>query len=112
MDKYIILKKPLSSASSMKRNIVEAGRERPSLVIERLQRHEAAELSRDPGILAISRPMKIKLIRPLISAAEPEHAGDAWGVAAVNAHLSTYTGSGVRVAVLDTGTDQIGRAHV
>ncbi len=106
MDKYIILKKPLSSASSMKRNVAEAGNERPSLVIERLQRHEAAELSRDHGILAISRPMKIKLIRPLISAAEPEHAGDAWGVAAVNAHLSPYTGSGVRVAVLDTGIDR------
>ncbi|MBK5010734.1 S8 family serine peptidase [Pseudomonas sp. S60] len=106
MDKYIILKRPLSSASSMKRSVTETGSERPSLVTERLQHHEAAELGRDPEILAISRPMKTKLISPLNSAAEPEDAGDAWGVAAVNAHLSPYTGAGVRVAVLDTGIDR------
>lgn len=106
MEKYIILKRPLSLASSMKRSVAEAGSEKPSLVVERLQRHEAAELGRDPGVLAISRPMKTKLIRPLSSAVEPEEVGDAWGVAAVNAHLSPYTGAGVRVAVLDTGIDR------
>jgi subtilisin family serine protease len=106
MNNYIILKKPLTSARSMKRSMPEIGDGGPSLVTERLQHSEVAELRRDPEVLSIARPMKIKLIRPMDSPVIAVLPGDAWGVTAVNAHLSPYTGAGVRVAVLDTGIDR------
>ena len=74
-----------------------------------LTKRERADLRRDPRTRAMAPPMPMKLIKPLDSdsgAEAPAAAGElTWGVEAVGAHLSALDGSGVTVAVLDTGID-------
>ncbi len=67
---------------------------------------EALSASRDPEVAAVAVPMPIKLIAPVAVRAARAATGDAWGVAAVKADTSPVTGSGVIVAVLDTGIDR------
>ncbi len=62
------------------------------------------DLVRDPEVVSVAPLMPLALIRPLESQAST--AGDAsWGIAAVGADKSSFTGQGVTVAVLDTGID-------
>lgn len=65
---------------------------------------EALDLHRDPSVQAVAKSMPMKLIEPLEgSATAPAAPGNAWGIEAVGAHTSPFTGAGVVVAVLDTG---------
>ena len=61
----------------------------------------------DRTVAAMAPAMPMKLIEPLAQSAD--FHGDAgpttWGVSAVGAHTSPFTGAGVTVAVLDTGID-------
>lgn len=68
---------------------------------------ERNDLRRDPRTRAIAPPMPMKLIQPVErNAASTADIGDAtWGVAAVKATQSPFDGSGITVAVLDTGID-------
>lgn len=68
---------------------------------------ERHDLRRDPRTRAIAPPMPMKLIQPVKkSATSTTDTGDVtWGVAAVKATQSPFDGSGVTVAVLDTGID-------
>ena len=68
---------------------------------------EREDLRRDPRTLAIARPMPMKLIEPVATsaAASPANATQTWGVKAVGATLSPFSGDGITVAVLDTGID-------
>ena len=71
---------------------------------------EVADMQRDPEVQVIARSMPMKLIEP-VGAAElaPAAVGNTWGIEAIGAHTSPFTGQGVVVAVLDTG---INPAHV
>lgn len=73
----------------------------------RMSPSQAADIARAPEVLKIAPAMPTQLMRPL---AVPQAAasGDAWGIAAVGADVTTLTGTGVTVAVLDTG---IAAAH-
>jgi subtilisin family serine protease len=62
------------------------------------------ELARDPEVVGVTAAMPIRLVEPRDTGAQGEE-GDSWGVAAVGAVGSRYTGAGVPVAVLDTGID-------
>jgi subtilisin family serine protease len=66
--------------------------------------HEVADIRRKPGFTAIAPIMRTSLIRPLAAAAAG--AQDVWGLAAVKADSSAFTGDGVTVAVLDTGINK------
>jgi subtilisin family serine protease len=71
-----------------------------------LSEAEAADERRNPNqILAPELPTM--LIKPVSMAdsAEPAAAGASWGVEAVGATQSPFNGSGITVAVLDTGVD-------
>ncbi len=71
---------------------------------------EAKDLQRDPEVVVVADAMPLKLITPFDSqAVMPTQAGNTWGIEAVGAHTSPFTGAGVVVAVLDTG---INPAHV
>ena len=72
-----------------------------------LTKAERADLRRDPRVRAIAEPMPMKLIEPTATndAAEPAAAEATWGVQAVRATDSPFTGNGITVAVLDTGID-------
>jgi subtilisin family serine protease len=67
---------------------------------------EAADARRAPNVV-VAEPLPTRLIEPVAESdvAGPLAAGATWGVEAVGATASPFTGSGVKVAVLDTGID-------
>ena len=78
---------------------------RPQVDTASLTQNEVRKLTRDPEVQAVAPVIPTQLIRPLQVDAEAA-AGQAWGITAVGAAESQYTGSGVVVAVLDTGIDK------
>jgi subtilisin family serine protease len=72
-----------------------------------LSANEVADAKRDPALLRAAPVMPVTLIKPTASdgATALDEAGVTWGVAAVGATTSRFTGAGVTVAVLDTGID-------
>lgn len=72
-----------------------------------LTRAERNDLRRDPRTRAIAFPMPMTLINPVASrdASAADVAAVTWGVQAVRAPESPFDGTGVTVAVLDTGID-------
>jgi subtilisin family serine protease len=86
----------------------------PQLIkIETLNDREAAELHRDPNVLASSRSIPISLVRPLTAEAsegikaeqDAKATGASWGVQEIAPKADRHAGAGVTVAVLDTGID-------
>jgi subtilisin family serine protease len=68
--------------------------------------NDVADARRDPSVRAIAPPMPVRLMEPTArSASASASGGVAWGVVAVGADQSPFTGAGVTVAVLDTGID-------
>ncbi|WP_417603884.1 S8 family peptidase [Primorskyibacter flagellatus] len=120
MAQYILLRDENASALSHLRGGTFSGptagisgtegmfRAPPSPVIETvdLSAGDMRDAARDPSILSMARSMPTRLIEP-----EPmENVSDAdavpaWGITSVGADTSPFDGSGVRVAVLDTGID-------
>ncbi len=76
----------------------------PEVEIGEMNSAEAADLARDPDVMAMAPVMPITLIAPF---AEPEGqaATTAWGISAVGADATPFSGAGTKVAVLDTGID-------
>ena len=75
---------------------------------ETLTKAERDDLRRDPRTQAIAAPMPLKLIEPkdvTEPAAGAAAANATWGVEAVGAVGSQFDGTGIKVAVLDTGID-------
>lgn len=63
-------------------------------------------LTRDASVLAIAPAMPMRLIAPVdFDGAAPAAQAVTWGVHAVAADTSPFTGDGIVVAVLDTGID-------
>jgi subtilisin family serine protease len=76
----------------------------PEIQVHNLDPQELAEVAAEPDVVGLTPPMPIRLIAPL-AVRKASQAGDAWGVAAVGADATKWTGEGVTVAVLDTGID-------
>jgi subtilisin family serine protease len=74
----------------------------PAVEAAELTPSELIDHARDPRFRAAAPQMPTKLLRPFDVAAGAA-ATTAWGVQAVGADVSTFTGQGVVVAVLDTG---------
>ncbi len=76
--------------------------------IDELDPREARDVERSSGVLAIAPSMPMKLIVPVAVrdvTATPSAATATWGIKAVKADTSPFTGAGIAVAVLDTGID-------
>lgn len=76
------------------------------IVIERAQltEQEVVDVASDPSVAALTPIMPTRLVDPL--AMQPGAVVNAaWGISAVRADTSPFDGSGVTVAVLDTGID-------
>ena len=85
---------------------------RPAIHRERLNAQELQELAQEPEFVAAAEIIRTKLLSPVADAplASTRAAIDAqrrhsWGVAAVGADRSKFTGADVPVAILDTGID-------
>jgi subtilisin family serine protease len=79
----------------------------PRLAIESLDSKEASEIAGAPGVRAMAGDMATKLIEPCTSLVGDD--GELpWGIKAVGAAASRFSGAAVCVAVLDTGIE---RAH-
>ena len=114
MPEYIVLRRssPMTrTAENMAGSIMAS---RASLGVETLSLEEVAltktqhaDLRRDPRTKAIAPPMPIRLIEPMDSDTDAAPAANkaTWGVRAVRATDSPFTGAGITVAVLDTGID-------
>src|SRR5262245_5495191 len=74
-----------------------------------LSTKEVADAKRDPMLLRAAPVMPVTLIQPRASdgdgAAALAETDVTWGVSAVGAAATSFTGAGVTVAVLDTGID-------
>jgi subtilisin family serine protease len=67
---------------------------------------ELSHVTRERDVVAVAPAIPMRLIEPTeVAPAAPAAAGTAWGVAAVGADTSPFTGSGAVVSVLDTGID-------
>jgi subtilisin family serine protease len=79
----------------------------PRVDVDEMSPARAAALARESDVAAVAPPFLMTLVRPVpgaAGAAAPLSApGPAWGVRAVGADTSPFTGAGVVVAVLDTG---------
>jgi subtilisin family serine protease len=75
--------------------------------VDALTARRAAEVSRHRDVECVAPVIPMKLIAPvsLTAAAHPASTSTAWGIQAVGADTSPFTGDGVKVAVLDTGID-------
>lgn len=82
--------------------------QRTTVEVDEIERTKISALARDPTIVAVAPIMPMRLVEP-VSKLPPLRSGAdttesiAWGVRAVGAHTSPFSGSGVVVAVLDTG---------
>jgi subtilisin family serine protease len=78
-----------------------------SIEVEDIDTHEIPRIARNSDVRAIAPNIPMKLIAPVESqdAAQPAANGDSWGVSAVGADTSSFSGDGITVAVLDTGID-------
>jgi len=77
-----------------------------SVEVADLSRKELSSVTRERGVIAIAPSVPMKLIEPKESGnATAAATGTAWGVSAVGADTSPFTGNGIVVAVLDTGID-------
>ena len=78
--------------------------------IKELGRSEPAQTVAGKGVKVAAPSMPIGLIMPVETAnssgSQPLGGNSSWGVAAVGADTSPFDGSGVVVAVLDTGIDR------
>lgn len=78
------------------------------LDVEELERNEVPRLTRGSDVMAVAPAMPMRLVTPvedLGDVAAPAALETSWGVQAVRADTSPFTGDGIVVAVLDTGID-------
>src|SRR5687768_13311216 len=106
--KYVVLRVPPTASKNVFRGATHDNPTQtlPSVNLEELSQRERAELARDSSF-AVAPTMPMKLIEPVKRSVGASASGEArgltWGVRAVKAHQSPFTGVGVVVAVLDTG---------
>lgn len=109
MEKYVVLRDVASAPPQLTRGMTTGGlvtnsvRPQLKVEIENVPAHAVADLRQDPQVKSAAPVIATRLIKPL--SRESAANGDAWGIAAVGADVSSYTGDGVTVAVLDTGID-------
>jgi subtilisin family serine protease len=78
-----------------------------SIQVEAVSKNEIKALANEADVVAIARSMPMKLIEPISEdgQAQPAAGTPTWGVNAVGAVTSPFSGDGVVVSVLDTGID-------
>jgi len=86
---------------------------RPAIHRERLTAQELLELAQEPDFVAAAEIMRTRLLSPVADGAVDTGVAtvaggrrrQSWGIGAVGADRSKFTGADVTVALLDTGID-------
>lgn len=75
--------------------------------VEEIERRDVPRITRDADVIAVAPSMPMRLIEPRDVRDVPAASATdvAWGIQAVKADTSPFTGAGITVAVLDTGID-------
>ncbi|AQG78272.1 S8 family peptidase [Spirosoma montaniterrae] len=78
-----------------------------SVEVADLTTSDLADITRSPDVVAVAPGVPMKLVEPFerMDVPQPTAQSIAWGVQAVGADTSPFTGNGIVVAVLDTGID-------
>lgn len=97
---YVVLFRPRTRSARFARKDLGI-----SIDEERLSVAEATAKARHPDVALVAPAMPTALVEPIFSSDLVESAGTTWGVRAVGAERSPYSGVGITVAVLDTGID-------
>lgn len=107
--KHVILRQAARRAPEAGLESLGAGAAPPPVAVEfeNIGTPRAAEIARKRDVLAVAPVIPMKLIEPVAVALaqDPLTNGSTWGVKAVGADTSPFTGNGIVVAVLDTGID-------
>ena len=106
----LILRRKMAGSLEAAHVPVGTGSEVEAL-IDDLPPSEVRGLQRDENVLGAAQPMPLRLIEPIstsipLSANNKDRTDITWGLEAVGAETSPFTGKGVTVAVLDTGIDE------
>lgn len=109
--RYTIIYDPMDTTSSKQQSDfkafgISATKEdrRPKVITKDLDDYDAGEVKQNPAVKNLAPAFPTKLIAP--KGKSSENLTHNWGLAAIGADKSTVTGSGVTVAVLDTGIDK------
>jgi subtilisin family serine protease len=73
--------------------------------VQEIETAQVGQLAQHGDVVAIAPSIPMKLVKPFVDAAQPAVGVSSWGIAAVGADTSPFTGAGIVVAVLDTGID-------
>jgi subtilisin family serine protease len=121
-DKHVILR--FTGAASRRGGLESAGPiattrgggepDNLSIEVDSLDSSDVSRVANHSDVVAVAPSIPMTLIAPVSSnpvsgsapPAQPAAAGIDWGIGAVGADTSPFTGEGVVVAVLDTGIDQ------
>jgi subtilisin family serine protease len=106
--RYVVLRRPANRVSDGYGTSISLigpeAAEQATLSGETLPVSVIGDLHRDPQTIAAAPEMPTALIEPFTSSSGARF--EAWGLAAVGADASQFDGSGVSVAILDTGIDR------
>ncbi|HMK37112.1 MAG TPA: S8 family serine peptidase [Desulfomonilaceae bacterium] len=113
-EKYVILRKggtfmTHGAFAGPTGTVLETMSSAPTLEVnvDEVSKKDIRALQRDKSVEGAAQIMPMKLIEPMAvtDVASPAAGGVTWGVKAVRADTSPYSGDGIIVAVLDTGID-------
>lgn len=113
--KYVILKSrrlatggPFERALGVPAGVAEMANTELSVEVQDVNKRELASRAFESDVIAVAPAMRMKLIAPKANfpdRIEVANAAITWGVMAVGADTSPFTGNGIVAAVLDTGID-------
>lgn len=92
-----------ASPLNLNRIILPPTESNPVIEVENFDKKNIPKLMRLNDVVAVAPAMPMKLIAPIISNSPVVNGRPTWGVTAVGADTSPFTGKGIIVAVLDTG---------
>jgi subtilisin family serine protease len=109
-DRHIVLRRKGGGDDTLGDDARPAGMDAGPAInvdVRAMPRNEVPVMARRADVLAIAPSIPMKLIAPreVANAVSPASEEVAWGVRAVGADTSPFSGDGIVVAVLDTGID-------
>ncbi|MEO5328168.1 MAG: S8 family serine peptidase [Magnetococcus sp. THC-1_WYH] len=105
-ERYVVIRRT-SSAAGMPNRIIGAtaiaSKSAWLIEAEELKQSQASNFLTNKDVVCLAKELPMKLISPVALEECSSSSGNAWGINAIKADSSNFSGSGVSVAVLDTG---------